>query len=142
MNNKAALGLAMAGFAAVLTACATAQKAAPETAGVSTEPAVPMTSPADLPASGVIVGGYAPAEETDLNMQAARKVAMAQLYRVYPTTTHIANITSEVQIVEGTNYRFRIEMEGPPQSRSIYSVIVYRDLKGAMSVTQLNKIAS
>jgi len=96
----------------------------------------PPSAPTVAPGP-VIVGGYAPADMNDPNVKAAYGLALNELYRRNPTRALDEKKSAEQQVVAGMNYRFRIEMSG----RAVYSITVYRDLQGAMSVSDYQKLS-
>ena len=46
----------------------------------------------------------------------------------------------ETQVVAGLNYRFRVEMTGSPEGRSVYTATVYRNLDDEYELTALDKL--
>lgn len=132
--------LTVVGLALLASACATTEQA-PPAAPVVQAPAAEITSPADLPASGTVVSDWAPASEQDKDMVAARRVAMKQLYRLYPTSAHIGNIQSDIAAAHPGYYRFIMEMEGATP-RDVYKAVVNRSDKGVFVVTKFEKVGS
>lgn len=100
---------------------------------------LPANDPPSAPtaAPGPIVGGYAPADMNDPSVKAAYGLALSELYKRNPTRALDERKSAEQQVVAGMNYRFRIEMSGG----AVYSITVYRDLQGAMSVTDYRKLS-
>lgn len=88
----------------------------------------------------VMVGGYAPGDASTPGASVAYDMALEAIYAAYPTRALVDEVSMETQVVAGLNYRFRIEMTGAPESRSIYSVTVYRNLEDSYEVTDLTKL--
>jgi hypothetical protein len=87
-----------------------------------------------LPPPPVIVGGYTdagPANTANADETAARNLAVAELYRKFPTRALVEKVTVQTQVVAGLNYRFHITMSGG----AAYDVVVYRDLQNHMTIT-------
>jgi len=97
---------------------------------------LPADNPPSAPAP-VVVGGYAPADMNAPEVKAAYGVALAEIYKRNPTRALDEKKSAEQQVVAGMNYRFRIEMTGG----SVYSVTVYRDLQGAITVSDYQKLS-
>jgi hypothetical protein len=96
----------------------------------------PPSAPSAAP-SPVVVGGYAPADMNAPEVKAAYGVALGEVYKRNPTRALDEKKSAEQQVVAGMNYRFRIEMTGG----AVYSVTVYRDLQGAMAVSDYQKLS-
>jgi hypothetical protein len=96
----------------------------------------PPSAPSAAP-SPVVVGGYAPADMNAPEVRAAYGVALGEVYKRNPTRALDEKKSAEQQVVAGMNYRFRIEMTGG----AVYSVTVYRDLQGAMAVSDYQKLS-
>ncbi|MDZ4761921.1 MAG: hypothetical protein SGJ21_12710 [Alphaproteobacteria bacterium] len=106
--------------------------------GVAIACTAPSTAPEAQPRP-IVVGGYNAADDTS-QLRAARNLAIDELYRRFPTRALIEGVTSEVQVVAGLNYRFRIEMSGDKAVRPIYSVVVFQSLQDELSVTSVKRI--
>lgn len=92
--------------------------------------------PAEIPA-GPIVGGYGQSNPEDESVKAAQKLAVDEIYKRNPTRALVEKVTAETQVVAGLNYRFTIVMTGG----ATYSIVIYRDLQGAMTVTAYDKLS-
>lgn len=104
--------------------------AAPAEADVATPDANVETPP------DVVVGGYAPADIADPAVKEAHDLAVAEIYKRDPTRALVENVTAEVQVVAGLNYRFDIQMGGGAK----YRVVVYRNLQNELTVSEYEKI--
>lgn len=123
----------------------------PQTPPIPPEPAATPAPPASAPPAAVaddeviiddnaprfpLTGGYAPADPADVGASAAQKIAIDEIYRRDPTRALVENVTRELQVVAGLNYRFVVTMSGGVK----YRVVVYRPLQGDMRVTEYEKL--
>lgn len=93
-----------------------------------------------IPSGGIVAGGYGGADLGDEWTREAYALAVEAIYEAHPTRAEVETVTSEVQVVAGLNYRFRIEMSGPPETRAIYRAVVFRSLDGAYELSELAKL--
>ena len=87
----------------------------------------------------IVVGGYTsagPVNEADAEQKAARDFAVAEIYKRFPQRGPVESASVRSQVVAGVNYQFHVAMTG----QKAYDVVVYRDLKGHMSVSQLDQV--
>ena len=87
----------------------------------------------------IVVGGYTrarPVNEADAEQKAARDFAVAEIYKRFPQGGLVESTSVKVQVVAGLNYQFHVAMTG----QTAYDVVVYRDLKGHMSLSKLDPV--
>lgn len=82
-----------------------------------------------------VVGGYATASGEEPGYAEAEALAIATIYKREPQRGLVESKSAQVQVVAGLNFRFDIKMSGENR----YTVVVYRDLKGALEVTSFTK---
>ncbi|HVY88939.1 MAG TPA: hypothetical protein VG942_08735 [Hyphomonadaceae bacterium] len=128
---------AVCGLALMLGACQLplfgGDPAAPVTPAATPQPAAPKPAPpAPKP---VVVGGFAATGCEESQCKEAQAMAVQTIYRQDPQRGLVEAATVEQQVVAGMNYRFHITMTGAKN----YSVTVYRDLQGNLSVTNFSK---
>jgi hypothetical protein len=102
-----------------------------------TSPQPEERAEASLPVP-MIAGGYSATDVTGAEIEAARDLAVAEIYRQFPTRALVQKVMAEVQVVAGLNYRFRIQMSGGPGPT--YEAVVFRSLQNTMSVSSLKKV--
>lgn len=88
----------------------------------------------------ILVGGYGPGDPAEPGAKLAYQMVEKAIYERYPTRALVDVVTLETQLVAGLNYRFRVEMTGAPDSRAIFSAVVYRDLSDTYELTSLEKL--
>jgi hypothetical protein len=82
-----------------------------------------------------IVGGYAPADETEPGCKEAEAPAIDTIYKRDPQRGLVENKSAQIQVVAGLNFLFDIKMTGTNR----YTVRIYRDLQGQMMVSEFSK---
>ncbi len=103
--------------------------------------AVGCTTPeadVDRPAipQGVVVGGYSAASLDDEWVKTAQTLAVSEIYKAEKTSATVQSVSAEQQVVAGMNYRFDITLS----DNSRFGVTVFRDLQGAMQITEFRKL--
>ncbi len=106
----------------------------PAPAAASTPAPVAQPAP-PKPVSPPIVGGFAVTGCDESQCKEAQALAVQTIYRQDPQRGLVEAATVELQVVAGINYRFHITMTGAKK----YTVTVYRDLQGTMSVINFAK---
>jgi hypothetical protein len=96
-------------------------------------PAAPAAAPAAP--KPVIVGAFGSSGCDDANCRQAQALAVETIYAQDPQRGIVENSKAEVQVVAGLNYKFHIQMTGANR----YTIVVYRDLMGNLSVTSFQK---
>ena len=122
-------------FASVALAVFVAACAHEPNADASPPPEERAEAPPPMP---MITGGYSATEVKGAEIEAARDLAVAEIYKQFPTRALVQKVMAEVQVVAGLNYRFRIQMSG--DSGPTYEAVVFRSLQNTMSVTSLKKV--
>lgn len=91
-------------------------------------------------ADSPLVSAYSETDDITAEMQSAEQFAQNAIYKAHPTRMLATTLSREVQVVAGLNYRFRIGMGGGGDAyKTVYTVVVYRDLDGGMQVTELSE---
>lgn len=137
----------MASYAAIFAATAAFGLAA--CAAFLDEQDKVSASPGDEPAgfetvsdpdAEMVTGGYGAGDLEEDGAKTALRIATDAIYERFPTRALVDTVSLETQVVAGLNYRYRIEMTGSPDARSIYEATVYRDLDDNFELTSLNKL--
>ena len=81
-------------------------------------------------------GGYQPTQRNDDIINAAERLAVAEIYQRDPQRGILEKVTREQQVVAGMNYRFTIKMTG----LNAYRIVVFKPLEGEMTVTAFEKL--
>ena len=137
MNYLSTVPVALAAFA-LFTACNVASTSEPEPADQDIlAPAADEDTQADR---DLIVGGFGPGDVADPGARIAYELVEEAIYTQYPTRALVDSVSLETQVVAGLNYRFRVEMTGSPEGRSVYTATVYRNLDDEYELTALDKL--
>jgi glucose/arabinose dehydrogenase len=115
-------------LAALTLAAACPAAAAQQSAAPAAPPAAPLARPP-------MMGGYSPADGANPDVAKAKGLAVAAVMKDLSTPTAVKSISAEQQVVAGTNYKVHVTLS----TGDTYDVVVFRDLKGAMSVTSVKK---
>ncbi len=103
-------------------------------AAACTLPSAPDTMGAPSPQ---IAGGYAPADGTEPGYKEAEALAIDTIYKRDPQRGLVENKSAQIQVVAGLNFLFDIKMTGANR----YTIRIYRDLQGQMTVSEFTKTA-
>ncbi len=117
----------------------------PKSPGLPPPPFTPSSEP-DAPEAetfseeDLIVGGYAPMNNEDEHSVKAKEMVIDAIYKKYPTRALVDKVETQIQVVAGLNYGFKIEMSGPKATRDIFEGVVYRDLEDNFELTSLSQL--
>lgn len=139
MNLISLTPLALASFAFVV-ACSAVQSSNADAPESEMGAVAPVALEADTMGDDVIVGGYGPGDRSEAGAKIAYAIVEAAIYDQQPTRALVDSVDLETQLVAGLNYRFRVEMTGPAETRAIYRAVVYRDLSDNYELTSLTKL--
>ena len=84
----------------------------------------------------IIPGGYT---KQDPQMKEMKEKAVQILKEKYPKWQLVKVIKAGTQVVAGTNYFFRLEIT-ENQTKSVWDLIVYENLKGKMNIIKAVKV--
>jgi hypothetical protein len=123
-----------------LASCAPppAKETTPDSEAAATpETITPEAAPADETAPPMpMPGGYSEASLDNETVNAAKLIAVDEIYKREPQRAIVEKVEAQQQVVAGMNYRFTITMSGG----SRYGVTVFHSLGGEMTVTDFSKL--
>jgi hypothetical protein len=93
------------------------------------------------PPQAPVAATYAPITRENDDLRDARKLAIEEVYRRFPTRALVEGVTAEAHTGKDRAFRFRITMSGAPETRPVYEAIVVKPQFGEWSVISLTAIA-
>jgi len=139
MSLSNAFPVALAAFA-LFAACNSVQPGRADANAPAGQEMEPVELGETSMGDDIVVGGYGPGDASEPGAKLAYQMVEEAIYERYPTRALVDVVTLETQLVAGLNYRFRVEMTGAPDSRAIFSAVVYRDLSDTYELTSLEKL--